>query len=108
MRHKVELSALLDYLHKRGHKGSFHKTQIAKDQVIFLGQTIGAGVRSITLDRAASVKTISPPTIIKALHSLSTTGYCRPWIEDYASLAQPLYDLLKGPVKDSDSICLKE
>lgn len=27
--HKSELEALLDYLHKRGHKGRIHKAQIA-------------------------------------------------------------------------------
>ncbi len=95
--HQTELASLLDYLHKKGHKCSFHKAQIAKKQVTFLGQTIGAGNRSITQDRAASVKAIPPPTTIKTLRSfLGTTGYCRPWIEDYASIAQPLYDLLKG------------
>lgn len=111
--HKDELSALLDYLHKKGHKCSLHKAQVAKDQVTFLRQTIGAGVRSITQDRAAAVRKISPPTNVKTLMSklssfLGTTGYCRPWIEDYALLAQPLYDLLKGPVKDLDSIDLEE
>ncbi len=56
--HQTELASLLDYLHKKGHKCSFHKAQIAKKQVTFLGQTIGAGNRSITQDRAASVKAI--------------------------------------------------
>ncbi len=107
--HQTELASLLDYLHKKGHKCSFHKAQIAKKQVTFLGQTIGAGNRSITQDRAASVKAIPPPTTIKTLHSfLGTTGYCRPWIEDYASIAQPLYDLLKGHGKDSDTVCMEE
>ncbi len=60
-------------------------------------------------DRAASVKAIPPPTTIKTLRSfLGTTGYCRPWIEDYASIAQPLYDLLKGHGKDSDTVCMEE
>ncbi len=46
---------------------------------------------------------------IKTLRSfLGTTGYCRPWIEDYASIAQPLYDLLKGHGKDSDTVCMEE
>lgn len=107
--HKTELASLLDYLHKKGHKCSFHKAQIAKNQVTFLGQTIGTGNRSITQDRAASVKIIPPPTTIKALRSfLGTAGYCRPWIENYASMAQPLYDILKGQVKDSDTVCMEE
>ncbi len=107
--HQTELASLLDYLHKKGHKCSFHKAQIAKKQVTFLGQTIGAGNRSITQDRAASVKAIPPPTTIKTLRSfLGTTGYCRPWIEDYASIAQPLYELLKGHGKDSDTVCMEE
>ncbi len=107
--HQTELASLLDYLHKKGHKCSFHKAQVAKKQVTFLGQTIGAGNRSITQDRAASVKAIPPPNTIKTLRSfLGTTGYCRPWIEDYASMAQPLYDLLKGHGKDSDTVCMEE
>ncbi len=107
--HQTELASLLDYLHKKGHKCSFHKAQVAKKQVTFLGQTIGAGNRSITQDRAASVKAIPPPNNIKTLRSfLGTTGYCRPWIEDYASIAQPLYDLLKGHGKDSDTVCMEE
>ncbi len=61
------------------------------------------------IDRAASVKAIPPPNTIKTLRSfLGTTGYCRPWIEDYASIAQPLYDLLKGHGKDSDTVCMEE
>ncbi len=67
--HQTELASLLDYLHKKGHKCSFHKAQIAKKQVTFLGQIIGAGNRSITQDRAASVKAIPPPTTIKTLRS---------------------------------------
>ncbi len=107
--HQTELASLLDYLHKKGHKCSFHKAQVAKKQVTFLGQTIGAGNRSITQDRAASVKAIPPPNTIKKLRSfLGTTGYCRPWIEDYASIAQPLYDFLKGHDKDSDTVCMEE
>ncbi len=65
--HQTELASLLHYLHKKGHKCSFHKAQIDKKQVTFLGQTIGAGNRSITQDRAASVKAIPPPTTIKTL-----------------------------------------
>ncbi len=92
--HQTELASLLDYLHKKG---------------TFLGQTIGAGNRSITQDRAASVKAIPPPNTIKTLRSfLGTTGYCRPWIEDYASIAQPLYDLLRGHGKDSDTVCMEK
>ncbi len=67
--HQTELASLLDYLHKKGHKCSFHKAQIAKKQVTFLGQTIGAGNKSITQDRVASVKAIPPPTTIKTLRS---------------------------------------
>ncbi len=40
-----------------------------KKQVTFLGQTIGAGNRSITQNRAASVKAIPPPNTIKTLRS---------------------------------------
>ncbi len=107
--HQTELASLLDYLHKKGHNAAFTKLKSLKKQVTFLGQTIGTGNRSITQDRAASVKAIPPPNTIKTLRSfLGTTGYCRPWIEDYASIAQPLYDLLKGHGKDSDTVCMEE
>ncbi len=86
----------------------FVKGSIKEKEIDFLLDT-GAGNRSITQDRAASVKAIPPPTTIKTLRSfLGTTGYCRPWIEDYASIAQPLYDLLKGHGKDSDTVCMEE
>ncbi len=91
--HQTELASLLDYLHKKGHKCSFHKAQIAKKQVTFLGQTIGAGNRSITQDRAASVKAIPPPNTIKTLRSfLGTTGNI----------------FRKGHGKDSDTVCMEE
>ncbi len=33
--HQTELASLLDYLHKKGHKCSFHKAQIAKSKSHF-------------------------------------------------------------------------
>ncbi len=94
---------------KKDTNAAFTKLKSLKSKSHFWVKTIGAGNRPITQDRAASVKAIPPPTTIKTLRSfLGTTGYCRPWIEDYASIAQPLYDLLKGHGKDSDTVCMEE
>ncbi len=57
--HQTELASLLDYLHKKGHKCSFHKAQIAKKQVTFLGQTIlGFMTACLMQDHGGSLRPI--------------------------------------------------
>ncbi len=53
---------------------AFKKPNLLKNQVTFLGQTIGTGNRSITQDRAASVQAIPLPTTIKTLRSFLGTA----------------------------------
>ncbi len=84
------------------------------DQRIFVKGSIKEKEIDFLLDTGAEI-TVIPTKLAQGLNIpykktklCLTTGYCRPWIEDYASIAQPLYDLLKGHGKDSDTVCMEE
>ncbi len=94
---------------KKDTNAAFTKLKSLKSKSHFWVKQLVQEIDPLHRIRAASVKAIPPPTTIKTLRSfLGTAGYCRPWIEDYASIAQPLYDLLKGHGKDSDTVCMEE
>ncbi len=94
---------------KKDTNAAFTKLKLLKSKSHFWVKQLVQEIDPLHRSRAASVKAIPPPNTIKTLRSfLGTTGYCRPWIEDYASIAQPLYDLLKGNGKDSDTVCMEE
>ncbi len=105
----TELASLLDYLHKKGTQMQLSQSSKSLKASHISGSTSWCRkIDPFTQDRAASGKAIPPPTTIKTLLSahFRNNSYCRPWIEDYASIAQPLYDLLKANGKDSDTFCM--
>lgn len=107
--HDTELRFLLDYLCEKGHKAGLSKAQLSTPSVQYLGQWVSQGERAILPDRVKAVKVIPPPTSVKQIRSfLGIVGYCRSWIDGFAGIAQPLYDLLKGDPDDRMNITLTE
>ncbi|KAM6179696.1 retrovirus-related Pol polyprotein from transposon opus [Erethizon dorsatum] len=88
---------LLQELAKLGYRASAKKAQICQKEVIFLGYTLKNGKRWLTEARKKTVTQIPPPTSRRQLREfLGTAGFCCLWIPGFASLAAPLYPLLKG------------
>lgn len=100
--HDRDVSALLDYFHKRGHKASLEKAQIAQQEVIHFGR------REITQERTAVIRSAQVPKTVKELRSfLGLCNFNRAWVKSYSEIAQPLNGLLKDQ-RDSKASITKE
>lgn len=94
--------SLLQELARLGYRASAKKAQICRQEVTFLGYTLRGGKRWLTEARKKTVVHIPAPTSRKQLREfLGTAGFCRLWIPGFASLAAPLYPLLKGDAEFS-------
>uniref|UniRef100_A0A5F9D2T5 Uncharacterized protein n=1 Tax=Oryctolagus cuniculus TaxID=9986 RepID=A0A5F9D2T5_RABIT len=92
--------SLLQELARLGYRASAKKAQLCRREVTFLGYTLKNGKRWLTEARKKTVTQIPVPTTRKQLREfLGTAGFCRLWISGFASLASPLYPLLKGDKK---------
>jgi hypothetical protein len=61
-------------------------------------------MRALREDRIHPILMFPLPKTLKHLRAfLGVTGYCRIWILGYAGLARPLYQILKGAQKDTQS-----
>ncbi|XP_071462529.1 uncharacterized protein [Marmota flaviventris] len=88
--------ALLSELAQLGYRASAKKAQICQQEVIFLGYSLRGSKRWLTEPRKQTVVQIPPPSNRGQLREfLGTAGFCRLWIPGFASLAVPLYPLLK-------------
>lgn len=89
--------SLLQELARLGYRASAKKAQLCQQEVTFLGYTLKDGRRWLTEARKKTVTQIPVPASRKQLREfLGTAGFCRLWIPGFASLAAPLYPLLKG------------
>ncbi|XP_067399163.1 protein NYNRIN-like [Emydura macquarii macquarii] len=72
------------------------KAQLCKQEVVYLGVTLGTEGRSPNQQRIDLICKLPAPQDLNALRSfLGLTGFSREFIERYAALAKPLYKLLK-------------
>lgn len=107
--HEKDVRALLDYLCSKGHKASLEKAQIMQKEVIYLGQKISKGKRTITQDRTKAIRETPDPTTVQELRKfLGLCNFNRSWVDSYTEIAQPLYDLLKGNPHSKENITLSE
>ncbi|KAL7829126.1 hypothetical protein AOLI_G00300110 [Acnodon oligacanthus] len=75
---------------------SFSKCQSCRAKVNYVGLLVGADGVELQLSRVQVVANITAPTNITELCSfLGVCNYSRQFIEDYADIACPLYELLK-------------
>ncbi|XP_058426806.1 uncharacterized protein LOC131423198 [Marmota monax] len=92
-----ETRALLSELARLGYRASAKKAKICQQEVIFLGYSLRDGKRWLTGPRKQTVVQIPPPSNRRQFReSVGTAGFCRLWIPGFASLAAPLYPLLKA------------
>lgn len=88
---EADTRALLNFLAENGHKVSKNKLQLVKQEVRYLGHLISANGRALGLDRIEAIRKIPKPvTKLQMMTFLGMTGYCRPWIQDYAEISNPL------------------
>lgn len=73
------------------------KCQFLKRKIEFLGHMIENGRVSPSPAKVAAVRNYPKPKTIADIHSfLGLTGYFRKYIPNYAKIAKPLSDLLRG------------
>ncbi|KAG9281519.1 hypothetical protein AMEX_G33 [Astyanax mexicanus] len=103
--HDRDVKALLDFLASKGHKASRDKAQLCCTGVQYLGQWVSQGSRGILPARSSAINAMSIPTTVHKLRAfLGLCNYCRLWIDSYAAISQPLYDLLKGNPGQHDPV----
>uniref|UniRef100_A0A3B1IGT4 ribonuclease H n=1 Tax=Astyanax mexicanus TaxID=7994 RepID=A0A3B1IGT4_ASTMX len=87
---------LLQLLAEKGHKVSCKKLQYCQERVVYLGQTITKGHRSISDKQLEAIRAVPKPRTVREMMTfLGIVGYSSAWIEDYASLMGPLRAMIK-------------
>lgn len=93
----------LIWLDDCGYKVSKEKAQMVQRQVTYLGFTLKEGQRIITPERTKEICSAATPRTRQGLRGfLGMCTYCRLWIVDFSTIAQPLYEATKG--KDSEPL----
>ncbi|KAL6487878.1 hypothetical protein MHYP_G00045040 [Metynnis hypsauchen] len=97
--HLREIEHVLSQLMAAGAKMSLPKCQWCRIKVNYVGLLVGADGVEPQFSRVQGVANITAPTNIAELRSfLGVCNYSRQFIEDYADIARPLYELLKANV----------
>ena len=87
---------LLAELGELGYRVLAKKAQLCRTEVTYLGYTLKNGQRWLTEARKRTVTQIPTPTTPRQVTEfLGTAGFCRLWIPGSATLAAPLYPLMK-------------
>ena len=72
-----------------------HKCRIFEEELLYLGQIVSAKGIAPNPAKVAAVLAMKPPTSASELHTgLGICGYYRNYIENFATLCWPLYQLL--------------
>ena len=72
------------------------KCMLAQTSVDFLGHVIGGGIKRCQSSKIEKIWNARPPTTKKLVQSfLGLVNYYRDYIQDYSSIACPLYDLTR-------------
>jgi hypothetical protein len=93
--HKEELLNLFKVIEKHGIKCSYDKSQLVVDKIAFLGNSISKNQIKPNPDRAKCLINRPKPTNLQELQGwLGVANYLRPYIEHYARITQPLYEIM--------------
>ena len=86
---------LIQILKENDIKVSIEKCKILQTNIDFLGHILSKGEIKNDPKRAECIRTMAQPTTIKELQRvLGIFGYQRDFVENYAAIAQPLYDIM--------------
>lgn len=92
---------LLQILAERGHKVSQKKLQYVQEKVVYLGQSITHGHKSISDSHLEAIRTAPKPRTVREMMTfLGIAGYSSAWIEEYARLSGPLRAMIKETGND--------
>ena len=87
---------LLQLLAEKGHKVSQKKLQYCQEKVVYLGQEITQGHRSISEGHLEAIrKAPKPRTVREMMKFLGIAGYSSAWVENYTQITGPLRAMIK-------------
>ena len=107
----IEHLKRLEFVFKRlswsGLKLNPRKTSICAKSVSFVGHKLSGDGVSIDPNKVKAIVELDPPKTVKQLQSfLGAVNYLRSFIKGFATIAKPLYDLLrKGKIFDWNELC---
>lgn len=97
--HLFHLRLILNLLVTNQFYAKFSKCVFAVTSVHYLGHIISEGTMTPDPSKIAAIKDWQPPRSLMALRGfLGLTGFYRRFVRNYATLATPLTDLLRGSV----------
>ncbi|KAE8181103.1 hypothetical protein CF336_g9041, partial [Tilletia laevis] len=95
--HLTSLEKLLIRASDIGLKFSPAKCTFAVPSLVLLGRKVSGAGLAVWKDRASAVTELRRPTTLRELyHVLGLFGYYRPFIPNFAAIAEPLTSLTKG------------
>jgi ribonuclease HI len=95
--HVKHIAWVLDQLYEANMRVSWEKSQFFRVKVDYLGFMVSRGGISTNPSKVEAIsKFLKPTTLFHVRSFLGLAGYYRCFIKDYASLARPLTDILKG------------
>ncbi len=100
--HVRHIENIFQRLNKHGLKVKFSKCQMFKTEIEYLGFLVGKDGMKVNPKKVEAIAKFPTPRDIKGIQGfLGVVGYFRQFIAEYATMARPLYALLKKDVKFS-------
>jgi hypothetical protein len=100
--HVAHLKNILDRLEKHGLRVKFSKCQLFKTEIEYLGFLVGRDGMKVNPRKVDAIEKFPTPRDVKGIQAfLGVVGYFRQFVPDYATIARPLYGLLKKNQKFS-------
>jgi hypothetical protein len=97
--HLQHIANILERLEKHGLRVKFSKCQLFKHEIEYLGYLVGKNGMKVNPKKIKAIQDFPTPKDIKGIQAfLGVVGYFRQFIPDYATMARPLYKLLKKEV----------
>lgn len=92
---------LLKILAANGHKASQKKLQYCQERVVYLGQTITQGQRSVSDEHLQTIRKLPKPRTVREMMTfLGITGYSSGWVDEYTKITAPLRAMIKETGND--------
>ena len=98
-KHMADVGKVLTRLHSVGLEASASKCRFAYKELLFVGHIVGKGTIKPDPDKIRAISEFPPPTNVTELKAfLGLANYYRRFIDGFASIASPLYQMLKKGV----------